>query len=437
MLRRPARWSVLVPACLALAAAGMAVPAAGATTGGTIAGSAYQDLNRNGVRDSGEAALANQQLYLFDGNGAYLGTTVTDANGAYGFTGLADGDYRVEYASPSWSTLRQDWVPTTTGSIFPRLAVHLAGSATADFGWRPIVRSTTLGSPIAAYTGANGLRVESYNDAVAPSAVYATLVAGSLVGGEAAAVTIRLDYGTSSVTATSVGQSGGTYTGYAAVSYVTWGAWLDTAEQTLFHEYGHAWSLYYAFMVQQDDTLSAYVQARGLTGDSRLDSSYMWNRREMIAEDYRQLFGTAAAQAAAQMNTDIPPAVAVPGLRDFLATTFRQPPSGTTTTTTTTTAPAVTIAGLSVSPVPVSKSGTVSLSISAPAAVTVTIVDGSGAVVRTLLSSVAEPAGAVSAVWDRKDGAGRRVKTGTYTASARAVDAAGNQATAAVSFAVN
>jgi hypothetical protein len=110
---------------------------------------------------------------------------------------------------------------------------------------------------------------------------------------------------------------------------------LDSADQTLSHEYGHAWSMYYAYLVQQDSTLTGYLQARGLAGDSRVDSSYAWSRREMIAEDYRQLLGSPSAASAPQTNRDIPPAAAVPGLKDYLLGAF----SGGTATGTTTTSP--------------------------------------------------------------------------------------------------
>ena len=71
--------------------------------------------------------------------------------------------------------------------------------------------------------------------------------------------------------------------------------------------------------------MATYLAARGITGDARLDSGHAWNRNELIAEDYRQLFGTPNARATPQENRDLPQAAAVPGLRDFLASTFTQP----------------------------------------------------------------------------------------------------------------
>jgi hypothetical protein len=61
-----------------------------------------------------------------------------------------------------------------------------------------------------------------------------------------------------------------------------------------------------------------------LSGDSRLDSTYKWNRAEIIADDYRLLFGSplAISEAPLHMNRDIPQPSAVAGLRSFLLNTW-------------------------------------------------------------------------------------------------------------------
>ena len=120
-------------------------------------------------------------------------------------------------------------------------------------------------------------------------------------------------------------QSNGVYTSYHATVYVPYVSWLDSGDRTLFHEYGHAWSLYYAHIVQQDPTLSAYLEARGVAGDARVGTSYGWDPKEMIAEDYRQLFGSPNARQGGQINTDLPPAQDVAGLAEFLRDTFTNP----------------------------------------------------------------------------------------------------------------
>jgi len=293
---------------------------------GSIGGFAFQDPDRDGVFENGEPALASQRLYLFDGTGAYRATTTSDATGWYQFDGLSDAAYRVEYAPDSWWAIRLDLVPDTTPSIFPKQPVDLAGSATADFGWRPIVRSTDTAAPISTYTAPDGLRVESYDDVVSARDLADDLLGGSLVGPEAGSVTIRFDLSANSVTATSTTTLNGLVVGYHATSNVSYQSWLDDGDDTLFHEYGHAWSQYYADVVQQDPTFDSYLVARGLAGDPRVGTSYAWDVHELIAEDYRELFGSPNAAAAPQMNTDLPSAATVPGLRAFLAGAFEQAP---------------------------------------------------------------------------------------------------------------
>jgi len=426
-----------VAAILAIIAAlstGLAGPASAAA--GTISGTVFQDGNRNGVQDAGEPGWQGHQLYLFDSAGTYLATVTSDASGHYAFGGLADGDYTVAYASPSWWGIRDTWVPTTTGSVRPSVAVHLSGSATVPFGWRTIVRSTDLATPLSTYTGPSGLLVQSFDDVVSAKEIHDAVVLG-LVGPEARYTTIRFDYSTNASTVAAWQGSPGSYSNYNAVCYDNYVSWLDGGDQGVSHEYGHAWSLYYDTIVQQDGTLSSYLRARGLAGDPRVNSTYAWSAREMVAEDYRQLLGSANAQAATQMNRDIPPAATVPGLRDFLATTFTQPPSSSGAAPPPP-APAVfDVTAPVVSPTPVVKSGTVSSSISEPASVTIEIRGAGGALVRTLLSSASRPAGGVSAAWDRKDASGRRAKTGTYSAVVSAMTADGRSDSASTAFSVS
>ncbi|MBL7792683.1 MAG: hypothetical protein JNK77_10190 [Saprospiraceae bacterium] len=63
------------------------------TTLGTIAGTAYYDLNGNGIQDPFEPAIVGAQITLDGPNGAQ--TTQTDGLGGYRFSGLPAGDYAV------------------------------------------------------------------------------------------------------------------------------------------------------------------------------------------------------------------------------------------------------------------------------------------------------------------------------------------------------
>ena len=61
----------------------------------------WEDLNRNGVQDSGEAGVAGVTVNLKDGQGVSVGTDITDANGLYLFENLVPGDYHVEVVKPA------------------------------------------------------------------------------------------------------------------------------------------------------------------------------------------------------------------------------------------------------------------------------------------------------------------------------------------------
>lgn len=52
----------------------------------TISGHVYNDLNNNGLRDSGEAGIVSNSLELRNASGQVVGTAQTDSNGYYEFT---------------------------------------------------------------------------------------------------------------------------------------------------------------------------------------------------------------------------------------------------------------------------------------------------------------------------------------------------------------
>jgi hypothetical protein len=89
------------------------------TTGlGSISGETYNDLNKNQTLDSGEPGIAGFTINLYQGAG-WWGTAhnnpvfmsaVTDANGNYSFSGLADGTYSVEEINmPAWHQDTSDY----------------------------------------------------------------------------------------------------------------------------------------------------------------------------------------------------------------------------------------------------------------------------------------------------------------------------------------
>ena len=69
----------------------------------SVSGAVFQDLNRNGIRDSGERPISGVQIVLFgtDVNGASVNTQMfTNANGAWSFVDLEPGVYNVYEIQP-------------------------------------------------------------------------------------------------------------------------------------------------------------------------------------------------------------------------------------------------------------------------------------------------------------------------------------------------
>ncbi len=60
----------------------------------------WHDLDGDGIQDAGEPGLENVTVNLYDGTGAFIATTLTDANGLYLFENLYPGDYYVEFVAP-------------------------------------------------------------------------------------------------------------------------------------------------------------------------------------------------------------------------------------------------------------------------------------------------------------------------------------------------
>ena len=61
----------------------------------------WLDADEDGVQDVGEPGMENVTVNLYDGLGAFVGTTTTDANGLYQFIDLTPGDYFVEFEPPT------------------------------------------------------------------------------------------------------------------------------------------------------------------------------------------------------------------------------------------------------------------------------------------------------------------------------------------------
>ena len=134
-MTRPTLRSAGLTAALVLSGVAVSpVVTAHAAGTSTISGTVFQDTNRNGQADAGEAPFSGRLLLLFDANGTNIASAQTDASGRYSFGALADGGYRVAFSTQDWWELRSTWVPTTTGSLHYSRTVSLTGGAVADLG---------------------------------------------------------------------------------------------------------------------------------------------------------------------------------------------------------------------------------------------------------------------------------------------------------------
>lgn len=142
-------------------------------------------------------------------------------------------------------------------------------------------------------------------------------------------LTIKLQGQYASATSTGVTGTPGTYTNFHATNYLqatSTATFTNRPDDICAHEYGHAWTLYHLYLSQQGSWAS-YLDARGISvTDPRLESSYSWNKREMIADDYRLLFGSTLAQSqAAYLNPDIPDPREISGLKTFFTNVWGAP----------------------------------------------------------------------------------------------------------------
>jgi len=223
--------------------------------------------------------------------------------------------------------------PTTTTTATPTTTTSTTTTTTA--APTPTTTTTTATTTAAAPTIVSqlvtpeGATIQVYSDAVGgwtAQKIYDLLAPNayqlSLIG---PALTIKVSAQWASSTTTSVNLVGGVYAGYKAYTYLQangTSSFSNQPDAIIAHEYGHAWSLYHLYITQQGDWTS-YLRARGLAGNTNLDTSYMWNRKEILAEDYRLLFGTTSAQnEMTQMNYLIPDARQVAGLKTFLSDTW-------------------------------------------------------------------------------------------------------------------
>jgi serine-aspartate repeat-containing protein C/D/E len=82
-----------------------------------ISGYVYSDMNNNGVKDPGEAGIANTTVHLLDAALNEIGSMQTDATGFYKFTNLFPGAFTIAEDQPGGYLDGKDAVGTVGGGI--------------------------------------------------------------------------------------------------------------------------------------------------------------------------------------------------------------------------------------------------------------------------------------------------------------------------------
>ena len=170
-------------------------------------------------------------------------------------------------------------------------------------------------------TTPEGTTIESYTTQVTAQEIYDVLKANAASFGGEIAPTLTLKVGDDFCNCASHSFGSGFFVGTITISTSSFVPYPDFVTS---HEYGHIFGHYYRHTVWNSNWVE-YQKARGIHGDPRLESEYEWRTSEIFAEDYRQLLATYEAWDSGpfQLNREIPLASEVPGLQEFLCTTFQ------------------------------------------------------------------------------------------------------------------
>ena len=114
----------------------------------------WEDKNANGVRDEGEAGIANVVVQLKDATGELVATTTTDANGAYHFD-VNPGTYSVTVVTPTGYTPTLQQPGNTGSSVAPVTVAPGETDLSLDVG---MYRGAELGDRVWFDTNKNGVQ---------------------------------------------------------------------------------------------------------------------------------------------------------------------------------------------------------------------------------------------------------------------------------------
>jgi hypothetical protein len=204
------------------------------------------------------------------------------------------------------------------------VSVTVSNTATCADGTPLLQKAVTAeGVTIKICTTVGGWTTDAINALLLPNARDLSLI------GKYITIEVQTTWASSESTSAACCKSGAYYN-YGA------GVYLNPSSNQTFsiypdaimaHEYGHVWTNYWRFMNPANSgSWDRYLSARGVLGDSRVNTSYRWTPAEMAADDYRRLFGTPAAQSQlSYINSDVVDSQNVAGLATFFTNSWAVP----------------------------------------------------------------------------------------------------------------
>ena len=135
----------------------------GAAITGCITGTAFLDINANGVKDGNEHGIADIGADLLDSSGKVIASTVTMEDGTYRFEGLAAERYTVRFRAPqefgfsgSERTAQAGSAESTTDSVSETRAITVVAGKTFERADAALVRLATVSGRIWVDADADG-----------------------------------------------------------------------------------------------------------------------------------------------------------------------------------------------------------------------------------------------------------------------------------------
>ncbi len=132
---------------------------------GVITGSVYVDANNSGARNGAEAGIGGIAIQLLDASGSVVASATTDSTGAYSFTNLAPGSYRVVEPTQPAGYIDGAEAPGTggaTSTVNDKFAVTLSPASMSstgnDFGERTPVGTASISGTVFQETNNTGVQ---------------------------------------------------------------------------------------------------------------------------------------------------------------------------------------------------------------------------------------------------------------------------------------